>query len=426
MFFRERINPQGLRITLETLINIRWIAIVGQFFTVSVVEYFLKFEFPYFGTLTLIFLSALVNVYLEINKSKFLTINNFYATLSIFYDLVQLILLLFMTGGLSNPFSILIIVPTTISVTYLSRGSSQFIVTCSIIFSTVIAFYHMPLPYPVNESLVLPKYYNIGLWLSLGIGIIFLGNYAYQLGRDNRVRSTALSRLEEELTKEKVVNSVGGMAAAAVHELATPLATISLVSKELQKQLKDNSNIKEDINLLIEQSERCSSILKDIAQRKQKDEFIENISPKELINEIVFSLNNISNKEINVENLNLNQRMKMTKKTEISYALRNFIENSIKFAKNKINIEIDQNKKRTAITISDDGDGFNKDIIANLGQPYLHSDNIKKNKKGMGLGVFISKSLLERCSVQVTFRNNKSLPGASVKIVWNNSQLENL
>ena len=426
MFFRERINPQGLRITLETLINIRWIAIVGQFFTVSVVEYFLKFEFPYFGTLTLIFLSALVNVYLEINKSKFLTINNFYATLSIFYDLVQLILLLFMTGGLSNPFSILIIVPTTISVTYLSRGSSQFIVTCSIIFSTVIAFYHMPLPYPVNESLVLPKYYNIGLWLSLGIGIIFLGNYAYQLGRDNRVRSTALSRLEEELTKEKVVNSVGGMAAAAVHELATPLATISLVSKELQKQLKDNSNIKEDINLLIEQSERCSSILKDIAQRKQKDEFIENISPKELINEIVFSLNNISNKEINVENLNLNQRMKMTKKTEISYALRNFIENSIKFAKNKINIEIDQNKKRTAITISDDGDGFSKDIIANLGQPYLHSDNIKKNKKGMGLGVFISKSLLERCLAQVTFRNNKSLPGASVKIVWNNSQLENL
>ena len=426
MFFRERINPQGLRITLETLINIRWIAIVGQFFTVSVVEYFLKFEFPYFGTLILIFLSALVNIYLEINKSKFLTINNFYATLSIFYDLVQLILLLFMTGGLSNPFSILIIVPTTISVTYLSRGSSQFIVTCSIIFSTVIAFYHMPLPYPVNESLVLPKYYNIGLWLSLGIGIIFLGNYAYQLGRDNRVRSTALSRLEEELTKEKVVNSVGGMAAAAVHELATPLATISLVSKELQKQLKDNSNIKEDINLLIEQSERCSSILKDIAQRKQKDEFIENISPKELINEIVFSLNNTSNKEINVENLNLNQRMKMTKKTEISYALRNFIENSIKFAKNKINIEIDQNKKRTAITISDDGDGFNKDIIANLGQPYLHSDNIKKNKKGMGLGVFISKSLLERCLAQVTFRNNKSLPGASVKIVWNNSQLENL
>ena len=426
MFFRERINPQGLRITLETLINIRWIAIVGQFFTVSVVEYFLKFEFPYFGTLTLIFLSALVNIYLEINKSKFLTINNFYATLSIFYDLVQLILLLFMTGGLSNPFSILIIVPTTISVTYLSRGSSQFIMTCSIIFSTVIAFYHMPLPYPVNESLVLPKYYNIGLWLSLGIGIIFLGNYAYQLGRDNRVRSTALSRLEEELTKEKVVNSVGGMAAAAVHELATPLATISLVSKELQKQLKDNSNIKEDINLLIEQSERCSSILKDIAQRKQKDEFIENISPKELINEIVFSLNNISNKEINVENLNLNQRMKMTKKTEISYALRNFIENSIKFAKNKINIEIDQSKKKTAITISDDGDGFNKDIIANLGQPYLHSDNIKKNKKGMGLGVFISKSLLERCLAQVTFRNNKSLPGASVKIVWNNSQLENL
>ena len=145
-----------------------------------------------------------------------------------------------MTGGLSNPFSILIIVPTTISVTYLSRGSSQFIVICSIIFSTVISFYHMPLPTPQGGNLNLPKFYEFGVWLSLTIGIIFLGNYAYQLGRDNRVRVGALNKLEEELTNEKVVNSVGGMAAAAVHELATPLATISLVGKELQKQLKNN------------------------------------------------------------------------------------------------------------------------------------------------------------------------------------------
>ena len=140
MFVKDRINSKDLRITLETLINIRWIAILGQFFTVSFVYYGLKFEFPYYIALVLIFLSAIINVYLEVNKKKFLTIDNFAATVSIFYDLVQLVILLFMTGGLSNPFSILIIVPTTISVTYLSRGSSQFIVTCSIIFSTVIAF----------------------------------------------------------------------------------------------------------------------------------------------------------------------------------------------------------------------------------------------------------------------------------------------
>ena len=426
MFFKDRINSSELRITLETLVNIRWIAIIGQFFTVSFVFYGLKFDFPYYTSLALILLSTAINVFLELNKKKFLTINNLYATISIFYDLVQLILLLFMTGGLSNPFSILIIVPTTISVTYLSRGSSQFIMTCSIIFSTVIAFFHMPLPGPPNRLIDFPKYYEIGLWLSLGIGIIFLGNYAYQLGRDNRIRSQALKKLEEELTNEKVVNSVGGIAAAAIHELATPLATISLVSKELQKQISNNKNAKDDINLLIEQASRCSSILKDIAHNKQTDQFITKVSPKELINEIVYSVDNKLNKEINVINKSLNDRIKMNKKTEVSYAIRNFIENAIKFSKKTINIEINQNKKNTNILISDDGHGFKDDVISNLGQPYLKSEQVNKNKKGMGLGVFISKSLLERCNAKVYFQNKKNNSGAMIKIIWVNSQMANL
>ena len=425
MFFKEQINPKNLRITLETLINIRWIAVIGQFFTVSFVYYILKFQFPYFETLILIFLSVFVNIFLELNKSKFITINNYYATISIFYDLIQLIILLFMTGGLSNPFSILIIVPTTISVTYLSRGSSQFIVVCSIIFSTVIALYHMPLPTPQGGDLNLPKFYEFGVWLSLTIGIIFLGNYAYQLGRDNRVRVGALNKLEEELTNEKVVNSVGGMAAAAVHELATPLATISLVGKELQKQLINNKSTRDDINLLINQASRCSSILKDIAERKEQDQFISNVSPKELINEIIFSLENKLNKEITVVNKSFNERLKMSKKTEISYALRNFIENAIKFSKTKINIVINQQKKKTTITIDDDGIGFDENIISRLGQPYVSSRKVNKNDQGMGLGIFISKNLLERCSAKVTF-HNKENAGAMIQIEWMNSQLANL
>tara|TARA_B100000609_G_scaffold155847_1_gene127136 strand:- start:831 stop:2108 length:1278 start_codon:yes stop_codon:yes gene_type:complete len=425
MFIKEQINPKNLRITLETLINIRWIAVIGQFFTVSFVYYGLKFQFPYFETLVLISLSALVNIYLELNKSRFVTINNFYATVSIFYDLVQLVLLLYMTGGLSNPFSILIIVPTTISVTYLSRGSSQFIVACSIVCSTIIAIYHLPLPTPQGTELNLPKFYEFGMWLSITIGIIFLGNYAYQLGRDNRVRVGALNKLEEELTNEKVLNSVGGMAAAAVHELATPLATISLVGKELQKQLVDNKSTKEDINLLINQASRCSSILKDIAEKKQQDQFISNVSPKELINEIIFSLENKLNKEIVVTNKSLNERLKMSKKTEISYALRNFIENAIKFSKTSINIEINQQKKNTIITIDDDGAGFDENIISSLGQPYVSSEKVRENKQGMGLGIFISKNLLERCSAKVVFSNKKNA-GALVMIEWANAQLANL
>ena len=425
MFFKERINPKNLRITLETLINIRWIAVIGQFTTVSFVYYILKFEFPYLETLVLISLSVLLNIYLELNKSRFVTINNYYATINIFYDLVQLVLLLFITGGLSNPFSILIIVPTTISVTYLSRGSSQFIVICSIILATTIAFFHMPLPGPKSSELNLPNFYEFGMWLALTIGIIFLGNYAYQLGRDNRIRAGALNKLEEELNNERVVNSVGGIAAAAVHELATPLATISLVAKELQKQLINNKSTKDDINLLINQVSRCSSILKDIAERKQQDQFISNVSPKELINEIVFSLENKFNKEISVSNIFLNERLKMSKKTEISYAIRNFIENAIKFSNTKIDIEINQQKRNTTIIIKDDGKGFDENIISNLGQPYINSKNIKKQQQGMGLGIFISKNLLERCFTRVFFKNSEN-SGAIIKIEWINSQLANL
>ena len=184
------------------------------------------------------------------------------------------------------------------------------------------------------------------------------------------------------------------MAAAAVHELATPLATISLVGKELQKQLIDNKSTKDDINLLINQASRCSSILKDIAERKQQDQFIYNVSPKELINEIIFSLENKLNKEIIVTNKSLNERIKMSKKTEISYALRNFIENAIKFSKTKINIEINQQKKNTIIVIDDDGSGFDENIISSLGQPYVSSEKVKEKYTGNGFRYFYFKKFI--------------------------------
>lgn len=170
---------------------------------------------------------------------------------------------------------------------------------------------------------------------------------------------------------------------------------------------------------------RCSSILKDIAERKQQDQFISNVSPKELINEIVFSLENKSNKEISVSNIFLNERLKMSKKTEISYAIRNFIENAIKFSNTKIDIEINQQKRNTTIIIKDDGKGFDENIISNLGQPYINSKNVKKQQQGMGLGIFISKNLLERCFTRVFFKNSEN-SGAIIKIEWINSQLANL
>ena len=197
------------------------------------------------------------------------------------------------------------------------------------------------------------------------------------------------------------------------------------MGKNYKSNLLDNKSTKDDINLLINQASRCSSILKDIAERKQQDQFISNVSPKELINEIIFSLENKLNKEIVVTNKSLNERLKMSKKTEISYALRNFIENAIKFSKTKINIEINQQKKNTIIVIDDDGSGFDENIISSLGQPYVSSEKVKQNIQGMGLGIFISKNLLERCSAKVEFSNKKNA-GAMIAIEWTNSQLANL
>ena len=419
-------KSEDLHINLETLINLRWIAILGQIFTIAIVKYYIEFNFPFLICFFLVFISFVLNVFLEFKKTTYQTINNFYATLNIFFDLTQLAGLIFLTGGLENPFSILFIVPTTVAVTYLNRFSSRLIMLSSIIFCTVLAFYHYPLPSNDNRIIILPTYYVFGLWTSVTVGIIFLGNYAYQLGRDNRKRSTALTKLENDLSKEQVISSVGNLAAAAAHELGTPLATINLIAEDLRNKFKEDKLLKEDVNLLSEQVKRCSDILNKIGSQNNRDSFIEHISFKNLINEIIFSIDSANEKKIEVLNRSNYKNFKINKKIEIVYALRNLIQNAIKFSKDKIEIKITQDKSSTEINISDDGNGFAQDIISDLGQPYLSSVSTSKNKKGMGLGIFISKNLLERTKAKVFFANNSSLGGAEIRIFWKNSYLQNL
>ena len=191
MSVKEFFGSDEEKISLETIINIRWIAIFGQVFAICFVYYYLKFNFEILWCGLLVMISIIINSYLEFNKGKVGELNNLSATLNIFYDLIQLALLLFLTGGLTNPFSILIIVPTTIATTFLSRNSSFFIASVSIILCSILALFNLPLPGPDGETLKTPKYYLLGTWLSTTIGIIFLGNYAYQLARSNRKRSKA-------------------------------------------------------------------------------------------------------------------------------------------------------------------------------------------------------------------------------------------
>ena len=405
-------------IKLETLINIRWIAIIGQLFAVCLITFYYHFEFPYPWALAAIFLSIFLNSILEFIKTSTQRLNNFWASLSILYDLIQLSFLLYLTGGITNPFSILTIVPTTIAVTYLSKRSSVIIAITSILLLSVLTKQYLPLPGP---HISLPKYYLLGLWASLTVGIIFLGFYAYSIAEEHRKRSKALDNLEQTLSRERELKSLGGLAAAAAHELATPLGTITLVVEDLKKQLGKDSRFKQDVDLLNSQIQRCKNILKDLSiDPNKQDSFIENISFKNLIKEITFSLEAPKNKSVRVNEVNIAKNIIVSRKVEVIYALRNIIDNALKFANQKIEIEIYNQGKKIGVNINDDGEGFPQDVIQKLGEPYIKSTLVAKNKSGLGLGIFISKTLLERTGAKITFKKS-SLGGALVSVVWSES-----
>ncbi len=416
---------ENLNLDRKTLINLRWIAILGQLTAILLVYFFLKLEFPILLALIIIFVGFLTNLFLQF-KIKSILLKDFYASIFLLYDLVQLSLLLYLTGGISNPFSILMIVPTIVSSTFLSMGTTIILGFLTIISLFLLTIFHYPLPGIHDQSTSFPKLYLTGYFLAIIVGLLFLAYFGIRFSGESKRRSDAINKLQQVIAKEYELESLGGQAAAAAHSLGTPLATINVVATELKKELGSNKEFSKDVDLLISQTKRCGEILKKISMKQIKeDQFFNKTKLDNLINEILVTFKETSSKSIYLTSNENKNNQDFQRSPELIYGLRNFIGNAVKFSKSTVEIILKSDSKQIMIEINDDGPGFPDDIKEILGEPYVKSRSKQvSSNSGTGLGTFLGKTLLERMSANLYFTKNKKLGGASVIISWNTDILQ--
>ena len=412
----------------STYINLRWMAIIGQLITVNLVYFIFNFKFDLILENSIILIGILSNLYLiYINKNTQLLDKT--AFLFLLIDILQLSCLIYLTGGIANPFSIFLIIPTIFSSSNLGFKSNLLLASITILIIIFLTFFNHPLPHPVNEHFHVDSYYYYSMPVSLIIALIFLNYFALAFGKESRIRKEALNKMEEIMSKEHELLSLGGQAAAAAHSLGTPFSTIKIVSSDLLKRFKDENDVKKDIRLLISQIDRCSEILKKLTLNPTiEDDFIDrDLSIADYVNEIIKSFKEISEKEF-ILNLDQNlNSLNITKSIEIVYGLINFIGNANKFSKSKVFISLKSDKDITEILIEDDGEGYSKDVLSKIGEPYIKSIKSSiKSKSGLGLGIFIGKTLLEKNYANILCGNSKIKSGAEVIIKWKNKDLLSL
>ncbi len=412
----------------STYINLRWIGIVGQLIAVNFVYLILNFKFNFLLSNLIIMFGILSNFYL-IYVYKKTQLSDRSAFVFLFLDIIQLSILLYLTGGIVNPFVIFLLIPSVFSSSNLSFKTNSLLVGLTGIAIIILTFYSKDLPSPLSEHYHVSPYYYFSIPIALIVALVFLNYFAMTFGSQSRLRKDALSKMEEVMAKEHELLSLGGQAAAAAHSLGTPLSTIKIITQDLSKQLENNEEFKKDIELLNSQVDRCNEILKRLSLNPvEEDDFIDkDLTVREYLSEIISSFKEISNKNF-VFNFDQDSNpKKITKSIEIVYGLRNFIGNANKFSRNKIFINLKSDSEMTEITIEDDGVGYPRDILPKIGEPYLKTSNlVAKSKTGLGLGLFIGKTLLEKNLASLNFRNSKTRSGAEIIISWRNSDLFNI
>jgi len=408
-------NSVSNNILLSNLINIRWIAIFGQLFAILITVFYFKINIPLFACLSIIVVSSIVNLISFFTKK----VNNYLSDREAFYfllfDTLQLGILLYLTGGIYNPFALLLIAPLIISASYLPIVFSIILSSLSILTVIFISYYYISINW--YDVFNFPILYTYGLIISLIISLIFLTTYVYLFASSARRISQALFQTRSALANQKKLSEVGSLSAAAVHELSTPLNTIFLILNDLKEEesLKYNREIKNEIELLKSQADRCKDILLRLSKNPQnlRDNFF---NKSTLSNLIKMNFDKFNNRNIKLEIIVDSKEAEpiIMFKDELMYGIGNIIQNAIKYSNTRVDIFISWNSDIIKILINDDGLGFSKEILDKLGNPY-----ITDNKKGMGLGIFIAKNLIENISGSINFYNQDK-KGASVEITIEN------
>jgi two-component system sensor histidine kinase RegB len=416
-------DPELGRISLRTLVPIRWVAIAGQALALLTVHYGLGFHLPLLSALAVVAASALLNVVLIVRRQVARELSERYAALCLGYDILQLAILLYLTGGLANPFSILFLAPVTVAATILSRRLVIALSVLAIAAISALALWHFPLPWRTGP-LVFPPEIIVGAWTALVLATVFIALYTWSVAQDARRLRDAVAATQLALAREQRVSAVGALAAAAAHELGSPLATIAVVAKELVRDLPPDSPYAEDAALLLSQSERCSRILAELSQRPEED----GGSPYTRLS--ISALVEAAGAPHKNRGIRLifaatgtpeDDEPQVRRSPEIMHGLNNLIQNAVQFARREVTVTTFWDAQRVSVEITDDGPGFMLHLLGRLGEPYLSTRAGAANH--MGLGIFIAQSLLERSGARLTFENLEE-GGAHVVISWNRTNLQ--
>jgi two-component system sensor histidine kinase RegB len=424
----RRTQPAPGRLRLRTLISIRWAAVLGQSAAVVLVHYGLGYSLPIFHCAAAVGASALLNVLLTVRGSLGRHLPDYHAVLYLAYDVLQLTALLYLTGGLNNPFALLILAPVIVSATALSRTATIGLGGLAVAAITILAFFYEPLPWPA-PGFALPEYYMLGVWQALVIGILFIAAWVGSVSEEARTMSDALVATQVALSRAQRLSELGALAAAAAHELGSPLATIAVVAKEMRREVPKDSALAEDVALLIEQSDRCRDILAQLSRRPDQQQAFEpgRFMPLAQFLDFVAEPYRTEGKPIVIhaaaadENAGLEPEIERV--PEVIHALGTVIQNATQFARSTVRIDAHWGAAEIGIDITDDGPGFPPLLLDRLGEPYVSS---RKDQGGhMGLGLFIAQTLLGRYGARLAFGNRRE-GGARVTMTWDRATAEGI